>query len=160
MFFYFEILEHVFLGRHCFQACAQRWDIPFTISKFGEKASFRDTRFYLKGPVKGLACCADSKRAVQNKKRLPNRSENTLQRKRPGQGLIRGCGEFSQRRQHSRIFSVELPSLVMRDDPDRADRFPGYVKGNEERFGYRRFDLSELREVAIEMRHQLDGVRI
>src|ERR1700722_18024293 len=135
-------------------------DIPLPVSNLVEEAAFRKSRCNSKGLIERSACHFDSERVVEHQQRFSNGSDNPLQSNQSGQSLICGCREFPQGGQHPCIFTVELPALVMGDNPKGAHCFPADVKWDQQGLGDAWLDIGKISEMTVQTRHQLHLVCI
>ena len=53
---------------------------------------------------------------------------------------------------HAKVFRVETATVVVGDDPDRADGFPLDVEGDQQAFLEKRRDFAEVGEITFGMR--------
>ena len=72
----------------------------------------------------------------------------------PGKSLLYRS-VLAQGGDHFCVFKGELSSVVVRDDPDRANGFAAHTKRDEQCFRDARLDLSEVGKAAVETRHQI-----
>ena len=74
--------------------------------------------------------------------------------------LVGGRGERAQAHEHPQVFTVELAAIIMRDRPDRADRFPLDIERNQQALFDRRRHRQKIGVAPLEVPEQQGTVAI